>query len=195
MDTTNDVTTRSPSILMIEGREYALYQGFRQRTKLWDVRLLWLDATGNLVLVVYTALMTKALIFTDLWFLFGAVVLVLPYAAVMRYIDSHSVAVIPVSVVEQDRQGPTATLSIFLRSIRGFSTRPDGRYTATVHTDMADFLLGAIGPDRTRGRRSLPRIPKKLRNPKVRRFAWASCPYQVSMLPLLIYPVVVLARR
>jgi hypothetical protein len=180
---------------MIEGREYALYQGFLQRTRLVDVKLLWLDATGNLVLVLYVALMTKALIFTDLWFLFGAVVLVLPYAAVSSFMRSHSVEVVPVSVVEKERQGLTSTLFIFTRPQRSFSTDRGARLTATVHTDMADFLLGAIGPDRARGRRSLPRIPNKLRNPKVRRFAWASCPYQVSMLPLLIYLVVVLIRR
>ena len=48
MDTTHDVATRAPSILIIEGREYVLYQGFLQRTRLVDVKLLWLDAPKNL---------------------------------------------------------------------------------------------------------------------------------------------------
>ena len=195
MDTTNDVTTRSPSILTIEGREYALYQGFLQRTMLWDVRLLWLDATRNFVLVLYVALMTYALLFTDLWFLLGAVALAPAYAVVMRHIDSHSAAVISVSVVEKDRQGPTSTLFVFVRSIRTASTRGNSRFTASVQTDMADFLLSAIGPDLVRGRRSLPRIPTDLRNPKARRFAWASCSYSVAMLPPLIYAVVEIVRR
>jgi hypothetical protein len=122
-------------------------------------------------------------------------VLIVASLVLSHYIDSHSVAVIPVSVVEKDRQGPSATLYIFLRSVRGFSTRRDGRYTATVHTDMADFLLGAIGPDRAHGRRSLPRIPTELRNPKARLFAWGSYAYSVSMLAALVVLVVVRVSR
>ncbi|NYI41825.1 hypothetical protein [Demequina lutea] len=196
MHTTDETVTRSPSILMIEGREYALYQGFRERTKLMDVKLLWLDGAKNLLLPVWVALMMSEVLFHDLlWSVFGLVMLILAAVVVGHYIDSHSVAVIPVSVVEKDRQGPSATLYIFLRSVRGFTTRRDGRYTATVHTDMADFLLGAIGPDRAHGRRSLPRIPTELRNPKARRFAWGSYSHWVSNLALAVFVVVLLVSR
>src|SRR5665647_3003003 len=106
MDTTHDVATRAPSILMIEGREYALYQGFLERTRLVDVRLLWLDGAKNLLLPVWVALMMSTVIFHDLlWSVFGFVVLILAALVLGHYIDSHSVAVIPVSVVEKDRQG------------------------------------------------------------------------------------------
>ena len=197
MRTADETVTRSPSILMIEGREYALYQGFRERTKLVDVKLLWVEEAKNLLIPMYIALMTSWVIWHALlWFVFGFVVLVLAAVVLGHYIDSRSVAVIPVSVVEKDRQGRSATLSIFLRSVRGFSTRRDGRYTATVHTDMADFLLGAIGPDRAHGRRTLPRIPAELRNPKARRFAWGSYAYLVSTLAFTVVLVAVyLARR
>jgi hypothetical protein len=196
MDTTNDVTTRSPSILMIEGREYALYQGFRERTKLVDVKLLWVEEAKNLLTPVNVALMMSTVILHEYsWYFFGIVVLILAALVLGHYIDSRSVAVIPVSVVEKDRQGPSATLSIFLRSVRGFTTRRDGRYTATVHTDMADFLQGAIGPDRAHGRRTLPRIPTELRNPKVRWFVWGSYANSFTALAVLVLALVLLARR
>jgi len=196
MSTTENVATQSPSILMIEGREYALYQGFRERTKLVDVKLLWVEEAKNLLIPVWVALMTSWVIWHALlWYVLGFVVLGLAAVVLGHYIDSRSVAVIPVSVVEKDRQGPTATLSIFLRSVRGFSTRRDGRYMATVHTGMADFLLGAIGPDRVHGRRTLPRIPMELRNPKALRFAWGSYAYLVSTLAFTVVLVAVLLAR
>jgi hypothetical protein len=120
VDTIHDVATRSPSILMIEGREYALYQGFLERTKLVDVKLLWLDGAKNLALLLAVALMTVSFTLPDssLWFAFGFLAAGLAFAAVSSFMDSHSVAVVPVSVVEKERQGLTSTLFIFTRPQR-----------------------------------------------------------------------------
>lgn len=193
MHTTDETVIRSPSILMIEGREYALYQGFLERTRLVDVKLLWLNAPKNLAMLLYGVLMVVYFSRPDssLWFAFAAFAAGLASAPVSSFMRSHSVEVVPVSVVEKDRQGPSSTLFIFTRSTRSSSTRRDARFTATVHTDMADFLLGAIGPGRARGFKSRPRVPTELSYPKLRRYVWF--PYANTFAAFALPVVLVIA--
>jgi hypothetical protein len=197
MGTTNDVTTRSPSIVIIEGREYALYQGFLQRTRLVDVKLLWLDTARNLAMLLYGVLMVVyfSRLDSSVWFLVGALAVGLASSVVSSFMRSHSVAVVLVSVVEKERQGLTSTLFIFTRPQPSFSTDRGARLTATVHTDMADFLVGAVGPGRARGFKSRPRVPAELSYPNVRPYVWFSYAYAFAALGLLVAVVVVLVRR
>jgi hypothetical protein len=176
MDTTHDVATRAPSILMIEGREYALYQGFLERIRLMDVKLLWLDAAKNLAILLYGVLILISVARPDSssWVFVGALAAALSSAAGSYFMVSHSVAVVPTTVVEKDRQGPSATLYIFVRSMLAFSTRRDARFTATVHTDMADFLLSAFAEGQSRRFRRRPRVPSAFMTPRAHRQAWAS---------------------
>jgi hypothetical protein len=197
MDMIDDAATRPPSVILIDGREYALYQGFRERTKLVDVKWLWLDAAKNFAILLSSVLLAVSLTHPDssLWLLIGYLAAVFAFVAVSFFMESRSVAVVPVSVVEKDRQAPSATLYIFLRSVGGFSTRRDGRYTATVHIDMADFLLGAVDRGRARRFSSRPRIPAELRNPTVWRFVWGSYANSIAALAVLVVAFVILVTR
>ncbi|NTV40618.1 MAG: hypothetical protein HGA51_11780 [Demequinaceae bacterium] len=171
MTTTDNGTVQSPGILMIEGREYILYDGFLGRINVAEVGLLWLYSSTQWVLVLTYALLLP---FTEAWWpIFIAVVLLLVAIVGTIFVFGRPVMATPVAVVERDRSGTTSSLSV--------ATRRHGAFTLTTHTDMADFLLRAITVDRRR--RFWPRrdVPAGLVHPKMMRHVWNGAAVCVAM--------------
>ena len=153
MTTTDDVTTQSPSIVMIGGREYVLIQHLLERVQIAEARLLWrgsVFAWGFLLIPLNIA--NGTLFDTNGWVLFGMFAALFVLFAMRFFGKDRSVVITPVTVSEEDRSGTESQLAI--------STR-EGTVTATVHTDMADFLLRTVSTDRTRRARLRREIPSK----------------------------------
>ena len=176
MATIDDVFTRSPRVLMIQGREHVLYQGSFERIRIADSKLLWLNAAKEWALALFVGLMVADYFVPDsvLWLVFAALPAVVVYGAVSFYMDSRSVLGTPFSIVERDRSGTSSTLSISTKSTMLFSMHPTVTHIATAHTDMADFLVGAYGVNQPRGFRQRPRIPTELAHPTARLHRWSS---------------------
>jgi hypothetical protein len=175
MDTIHDAATRSPSILMIEGVEHVLYQGFLQRIKIADARLLWLNAVKMWAFALYAVLIAINAFRSDSsLFPLAGLAVISGSAALSVFLDNRAVLTIPFAVAERDRAGESSTLAITSQPLRMFSTNPIVTQFAPVHPAMADFLLTAFSGEQSRPFRERPRLPTEFRTPRARRQAWAS---------------------
>jgi hypothetical protein len=171
MGTTNDVTTRSPSILMIEGRNHVLYQGFLQRIRIADARLLWLDTVKGWGITLFAVLAAINAVRPDSspWLAFVGLAAISGSAALSVFLDNRAALATPFAVVERARDGEVSTLAITSTSPRMFSTSPFITQFATVHTEMADFLLTAFAEGYFGSFRKRPRVPAALTTSSARR--------------------------
>lgn len=176
MTTTDDVTTQSPGILMIEGREHVLYQGFLERIRIANARLLWLNTASVWFVALFTILTAIDIAHPDSswWIYIAALAAIVSSVAFSLFMESRDVLSTPFAVVERDRAGGSSTLVITSRPQRGFSTRPTVVRFATVHPEMADFLRTAFSGGQSRRYRQRPRVPVEFRTSRARRQAWAS---------------------
>jgi len=176
MDTTDDVTTRSPKILMIEGREYALYQGLLDPIKIADVKLLWLNTVQNWLLTLFAVLIATDIARPDSrwWFFGGAYAALAGSAALSVFMRNHDVLITPSAGAATDSAEGSSTLAVTPQSGGVFSTRLGVVEYATVDPKMADYLLTAFAKGKTRTFRRPPRIPSTLLTPRARRQAWVS---------------------
>ncbi|NYI41826.1 hypothetical protein [Demequina lutea] len=175
MDMIDDAATRPPSVILVNGREYMLYDEFLGRIKMAEVKLLWFYSS-----LLWVGALTFALLlpFTEAWWpIFIAIALLLVMCAGVFFMFSRPVMTTPVTVVETHRNGTSSRLSV--------STRRHGTLTVTAHADMADFLLRAITADRRR--RFSPRrdVPADLVHPKMMRHVWSGTAASVAMLAIL----------
>jgi hypothetical protein len=176
MELTDDAATRPPSVMLIDGREHVLYDELLGRIRMAEVKLLWLYSSMLWVLALILALQLP---FTDAWWpLLIAIPLLLAMFVGVYVQLSRPVMTTPISVVERDRNGATSRLSV--------STRRHGTFSVTAHTDMADFLLGAITTDRRR--RFTPRrdVPAGLVHPKMMRHVWSGTAVGVVLIAVLV---------
>jgi hypothetical protein len=197
MGTTDDVTTRSPGILMIEGREYVLYQGFLERLRIADAKLLWLNTAKMWAFGVSAVLMAINAFRSDstLWFAYGAFAAIVCASAISALIVNRDLVTIPDAVGERERAAGSSTLEIISLSQRGFSVRPPVLHVATVHPQMADFLLTEIPVGHTWSFRQRPRLPAALATPRARRQAWAANAGPLVALVGVVAIVVAIATR
>ena len=197
MSTTDDVTTQSPGIMMIEGREYALYQGLLERIQIADAKLLWVNNAQEWAgtLFVVLAAINAARPDSSLWLAFAALAAALGSVALSFFMDSRDALTTPFTVVERDRAGGRSTLVITSKSQRVSSTRPTGTTFATVHTEMADFLLTAFSEEKSRRFRQRPRVPAALRTPRALHQARAANASQLVALVALISIAVAFVNR
>ena len=176
MELTDDAATRPPSVMLIDGREYMLYDELLGRIRMAEVRMLWLYSSMLWVLALILALQLP---FTDAWWpLLIAIPLLLAMLAAALFMFGRPAITTPVAVVEKGRNGATSRLSV--------STRRHGTFSVTAHTDMADFLLGAITTDRRR--RFTPRreVPAGLVHPKMMRHVWSGTAVGVVLIAVLV---------
>lgn len=161
METTNDAWELSPSIMLINGREYVLIQHLLERVQIADARLLWRDSVFVWGLLLIPLNVANGEFFdTNGWVLFGISAAIFAGLAMRFFGRDRSAAISPVTVTEEDRSGTGSQLAI--------STRRERTINATVHTDMADFLLRTVGTDRTRRARLRREIPAELRDRRAR---------------------------
>ncbi len=164
MDTIYPVTPQSPDILLIGGREHVLYHGLFEPLKIVDARLLWLNSVLAWAVALYTVLLVLTLGDDGWWTLLAVTAAAVPLIAVGAFIENRSGVTTPVAIDEKDRSGTWSRMII--------STRRHAPLTATVHTDMADFLLATIADGQTRRFTSRPEIPFELRHPGMQRHVW-----------------------
>lgn len=146
--------------MTIARRQYVLDDVFVGRIQIVRPHVLWINAA------IIWAYVLVALFWLILWGSFDTWQLfaMLLTGITSFYTDRHSIT--PVAALEKDRQGARATLDIV--------TRVDGTLTVTVHTDMVDYLLGALTADRARRFRPHWEVPAHLAEPTMRRCAWIS---------------------
>jgi hypothetical protein len=197
MDKIDDVTTRSPSILMIEGVEHVLYEGFVERIKIADANLLWLNTAKMWALALYAVLIAINAFRSDssLWLPFAGLAVISGSAVLSVFLDNRAVLTIPFAVAERDRAGEWSTLAITSQPLRMFSTNPIVTQFATVHPAMADFLLTAFSGERSRPFRERPRLPAALTTPRARRQAWAANAGPLVALVGVVAIIVAIATR
>jgi len=157
MGTIDEVTTRSPRILMIGGREHVLVQGLGERIQIADPRLLWRESARVWMFLLFPVLniANGELFDTNGWVLLGTFAVLGVALAMSFFGKGRSVMITPVTVVETERSGTWSQLA--MSTPRNVST------IATVHTDMADFLLRTVSADRTRRARLRREIPSELK--------------------------------
>lgn len=175
MGTTDNATPRSPSILMIDGREYMLYDEYVGPIKFANITRLWLVAalawTPVLLLGMGSAMRMGLWESRTAWAILGVVMLLAIGVAIgvaiaaLASLAAGPVFITPIAVTEVDRQGTWSTLSI--------ATRRRTVLTVVAHVDMADFLVGSVTGDVGR---SAPRhpIPAQLTHPAMRRYVLSS---------------------
>jgi len=176
MDTTDDVTTRSPKILMIEGREYVLYQGFLERIQIADVKLLWLNTVQNWLLTLFAVLIATDIARPDSgwWFFGGGYAAFAGSAALSVFMRNHDVLVTPSASSTKDGDMGSSTLAVAAQSGGRFYTGPNVIKTVTVHPEMENFLLDAFAEGQPHSFRQRPRVQSAFTMPSARRQAWAS---------------------
>jgi len=197
MDTIHDAATRSPSILMIEGREHVLYQGFLERLRIADARLLWLNTAKMWAFGVCAVLLAINAFRSDstLWFAYGAFAAIVCSSAISAFIVNRDLVTIPDAVGERERAAGSSTLEIISLSQRVFSVRPPVLRVATVQPEMADFLLTEIPVGHTWSFRQRPRLPAALTTTRARRQAWAANAGPLVALVGVVAIVVAIATR
>ncbi len=197
MSTTDDVTTQSPGIMMIEGREYALYQGFSERIRIADVKLLWLNTAKDwgVTLFAILAAISAARPETNPWLSFAGLAALSGSAALSVFMDHRAVLITPFAGVEKERAEGSSTLAVTSQSPRVFSRRPTMIQSATVHPEMADFLLTAFSEGQSRRFRQRPRVPAAFRTPRARRQEWASNTGTLVALLALVSIAIAVATR
>lgn len=166
MDTIYPSTPQSPSILLIGGREHVLYHGLFEPLRIADAKLLWLNSAVAWLSILYLVLIAASLGDDGWWSYLAAFAALLAVAAIGSFMKSRSVVTTPVAINEKDRRGTWSRLAI--------STRRHGTLTATVNTDMADFLLTTLAAGQTRRFTSRPDIPVELTHPGTQRHVWIS---------------------
>lgn len=176
MDMIDDAATRSPSILMIEGVEHVLYQGFLEHIRIADARLLWLNTVRGWGITLFAVLAAINAFRPDssLWLPFAGLAAITGSAGLSVFMHSRDSLSIPSAVAKSDTAGGSSTLAITSQSLRLLSTNPTVTQIATVHPEMADFLLTAFSGERSRPFGQRPRLPAAFRTPRARRQAWAS---------------------
>lgn len=167
----DDAATRSPSILMISGRKYMLYDEYVGPIKFANITRLWLVAaltwTPILLMGMGSAMRMGMWESRSAWAILGVVMLLAIGVAIaaLASLAAGPVFITPIAVTEVDRQGTWSTLSI--------ATRRRTVLTVVAHVDMADFLVGSVTGNVGR---SAPRhpIPAQLTHPAMRRYVMSS---------------------
>lgn len=175
MGTVDDVTARSPSILMIEGCEHVLYQGLLGHTRIADARLLWLNTARVWAIALYGLLTAINAVLPEyrMCLAFVGLAAICGAAALSIYIENRGLLTVPDALAESERTQGSCTLAITSKSQRVFSGRLPLVHFATVRPQMADFLLSAFAEGQSRRFRHRQRVPVALTTPSARLQAWA----------------------
>jgi len=197
MELTDDAATRPPSVILINGREYVLYQGFTERLRIANAKSLWVHTVSTWLLAVFAGLTTINGFRPDssLWFSAAGLVAVGCSAALANSLDNQDLFIRPLVVSTRKWDGGAPALAITSEPQSVFSKRTIVVQFATVHPEMADFLLAAFDEGKTPGFRQRPRIPSTLITPRARRQAWLSNAGLVVTLGMLVSVVVAIATR
>jgi len=197
MTRTDDVTTKSPSILMIEGCEHVLYQGLTARFRIADARLLWLNTARGWLIALYALLsaINAARSHFSLWLSFVGLAAIGGAVALSVFTENRGVLTTPLAVVERERAGGSSTLAITAKSPRSFSGQPTVTQFATVHPEMADFLLAAFAEGQSRRFRQRPRVPVALSTRRARVQSWAEIVGLLVAIVALVLIVVAMVNR
>ena len=171
MDSTDNATPWSPSVLLINGRKYMLYDEYVGPIKFADITRLWLVAavvwTPFLSLGMGSAMRMGMWESPTAWAISGVVMLLAIGVAIAGLVTlaAGPIFMTPVAVTEVDRQGTWSTLSI--------ATRRRTVLTVVAHVNMADFLVGAVTGEVGW---SAPRhpIPADLTHPAMRGYVMSS---------------------
>jgi len=178
VDTIYPSTPKSPSILLIGGREHVLYHGVFEPLKIVDARLLWLNSALVWAGALYIVLLVVTLGDDGWWTLLAVIAAAVPVIAVSSFIESRSGVTTPVAIDEKDRTGAWSRMII--------STRRHAPLTVTAHADMANFLLATVADSQTRRFTSRPEIPIELRHPGTQRHVWIAAVGWAIEIPAVV---------
>jgi len=197
MGTIDEVSTRSPRILMIGGRDHVLYQGSMSRIRIADAKMLWLDAAKGWGITIFAVLaaINAVLPKYSMWLALVGLAAIFSSLALTVFIGNRAALTIPFAVVANDSAGESTTLTITSSSQRVFSTNPTVTQFATVSPEMADFLLTAFTEGHFGSYRKRPRVPAALTTSGARRQAWTeSASLAVALLGTVSIFIAVIIR-
>ncbi len=151
-------------MIMIGGREYVLIQHVLERVQIAEARTLWRGSVFAWSFLLIPLNVANGRLFDiNGWVLAGTFAALFVLFAMRFFGNDRSAVITPVTVSEEDRNGTESKFAIATR---------EGTVMATVHTDMADFLLRTVGAHRTRRENLRREVPFALRARSARWHEW-----------------------